>query len=79
MAYTLETFGVEQVQTYRKVFADAFGSLELYPEMGRVHSSLPKKHRSYQAGKHVIFYLIKGKKILVSRILHERRHFANHL
>lgn len=77
LAYTIENWGIAQLEKYKCVLDIAFRRLEQNPNIGRI--SLPPDFRSFQAGGHVIFYRIDETSIHIVRILHSRMDFTRHL
>lgn len=72
LQYTLETWGEKQVYVYRAVIDKALLTIQQNPEIGHQRPDISKKHRSFPAGQHVIFYRADQSRLYVSRILHER-------
>lgn len=75
LQYTLETWGKQQRDTYRKLFSEAFRKLARYPGMGRGRNEISQSLRSYPVGSHVIFYSVTeaADGIVVHRIFHGSR------
>jgi len=76
---TLETWGENQVYVYRAVFDKALQTIQQNPQIGHRKIEISKEHRTFPAGRHVIFYRIASNAIYVSRILHERMDYRRSL
>jgi toxin ParE1/3/4 len=79
LRYTGETWGQEQLLSYRDKLDDAFVLLEQNPRLGHRSPELPETHRLYFVGVHVVVYRIRAKAIEVLRILHQRMSITQHL
>lgn len=71
-SYTETTWGTKQRNLYLKKLDKAFHTLASSPKKGRTRNEITKGLYSYPEGKHVIFYIIKGKSFVIVDILHER-------
>src|SRR5271157_3790288 len=71
-SYTLETWGHDQAVRYVDDLEACCRKLADNPEMGRACDHIRPGLRRMEHGRHVLFYRIEGKGILVSRILHQR-------
>lgn len=72
LQYTFQTWGEQQMNIYRAVIDKALLTIRQNPEIGHRRPELSKNHRSFPAGRHVIFYRVASNRLYVSRILHER-------
>ena len=70
--YTKNNWGSDQYKKYLKSFYDCFDNLVQSPLIGKQRDEIYKDLRSYNNGKHVIFYMIKNNDIIIVDILHER-------
>ena len=70
--YTLRTWGQDQAIRYVDDLEACCRKLADNPEMGRACDHVRPGLRRMEHGRHVLFYRIEGKGILVSRILHQR-------
>lgn len=71
LQYTLQTWGEKQMYVYRAVIDKALLIIQQNSEIGHQRPEISKKHRSFPAGQHVIFYRSDQRAVYVSRILHE--------
>jgi toxin ParE1/3/4 len=79
LQYTLETWGEDQVYVYRAVFDKALLTIQKNPQIGHRKTELSTEHRTFPAGRHIIFYRITQNAIYVSRILHERMDYGRNM
>ena len=70
--HTKNNWGSDQYKKYLKSFYDCFGKLVQSPLVGKKRDEIHKNLRSYNNGKHVIFYMIKNNDIIILDILHAR-------
>ncbi len=78
-AYTVETWGLEQAQTYVRALNRAFITLAKKPELGRLYDEVYEGLRVYPSGRHLVFYFVTNNGIDVVRVLHERMDIRSHL
>lgn len=81
LTYTIETWGIKQFHTYRKLIEDSIERIGKEPETGlsRKREELFPGCRSYPFGKHIIFYRINPNWVEVVRILHQRMEYGSHI
>lgn len=78
--FSIETFGVQQANIYRKTLVFAINQLGKTPEIGREYIAIKGQMLSrYRFKGHTIFFYPIDKKIIVIRILGNRMDFINHL
>jgi toxin ParE1/3/4 len=77
--YTSEAWGGVQTKEYMATLETAFLNLLDNPKLGRKRQRLPKGYFSFTVSRHVIFYRIVKKQILIVRILHHSMDVASHL
>ena len=70
--YTLHTWGQDQAVRYVDDLEACCQKLAENPELGRACDYVRPGLRRMEHGRHVLFYRIPAKGILVSRILHQR-------
>ena len=70
--YTLRTWGHDQAVRYVDDLEACCRRLADNPELGRACDHVRPGLRRMEHGRHVLFYRIGAKGILVSRILHQR-------
>ena len=71
-AYTLRTWGQDQAIRYIDDLEECCRKLADNPELGRACDHVRPGLRRMEHGRHILFYRIEAKGILVSRILHQR-------
>ena len=79
LRYTGETWGQQQLLTYRDKVNDALQAIGRNPQLGHSRADLPPTHRGYLVGSHIIVYRIDADSIGVARILHQRMSMAKHV
>jgi toxin ParE1/3/4 len=78
LQYTLEQWGMRQMDIYEGMLMDALHRLQNSPEIGYSVSLNDSIYKAFRIGKHVIFYRASADTLLVLRILHERMDRARH-
>ena len=63
--YTIEKWGVEQLESYLNALASRFEWLASNPLLGRERNDVHKGYRSYPEGSHVVFYIAQGDSIAI--------------
>ena len=79
LRYTGETWGPDQLQTYRDKIDDALQAIGRNPQIGHRRDDLPATHLVYLVGSHVIVYRTGTDSIGVARILHQRMSLGRHV
>jgi len=77
--YTQQRWGKNQRNHYLKMIDDCFYALCDSPKLGHIRPEIHHALRSHQAGKHVIFYIIKQDDIVIVNVLHEKMEPNKHL
>jgi len=75
--YTEACFGTKQAIKYVSEFETVFQRLIQNPKIGRNRIEIKEGLRSYNKGRHVIFYRIQKSHIRIVRLLHERKDLKN--
>jgi toxin ParE1/3/4 len=71
-AFTLEHWGADQADRYLSELASCFQRIADMPASGRSASQVRSDLRRIEHGRHVVFYRLQPKGILVSRIVHQK-------
>lgn len=79
LRYTGETWGKNQLLTYRDKLDKALQAISNNIQLGHPHVDLPATHRTYLVGSHMIVYRTDMDNIGVVRILHQRMNLKNHI
>ena len=79
LRYTGETWGENQLLTYRDKINDALQAIGHNPQLGHRRDDLPSTHQAYLVGSHVIVYRTREDSVAVVRILHQRMSLAKHV
>jgi toxin ParE1/3/4 len=69
--YTIETWGLAQLETYLMGFNNRFQWLADNPLAGRERNDVHPGYRSYPEGSHVIFYIINDDRVDIIGIPHK--------
>lgn len=69
--YTIETFGLEQLETYLKGLNRRFQWLADNPLAGRERNDIHPGYRSYPEGGHLIFYIVNDHQVEIIGIPHK--------
>ena len=78
--FSIEKFGVQQANIYRRALISTMNQLSRTPEIGREYIAIKGQMLSrYRFKAHTIFFYFIDKKIVVIRILGNRMSFINHL
>ena len=77
--YTMDTWGEEQVSTYLSQLEQRFEWLTQNPRSGKKRDDVKEGYRSFQEGRHVIFYRISEVGIEVIGIPHQSEDIEHHL
>jgi toxin ParE1/3/4 len=70
--YTLNTWGQDQTVSYIDGLEARCRQLANKPELGRACDQVRSGLRRMEYGRHVLFYRVEAKGIVISRILHQR-------
>jgi toxin ParE1/3/4 len=71
--YTLNTWGQDQTVSYLDGLEACCRQLANKPELGRACDQVRSGLRRMEYGRHVLFYRVEAKGIVISRILHQRK------
>jgi toxin ParE1/3/4 len=77
--YTNETWGLEQRDRYLGQLFAGFEEIRRSPETGRSRDEVDKGLRSRRIQKHIAYYFVTRKTVIVVGILHERMDPSRHL
>ena len=78
-AYTLQSWGRVQADTYLDKIELAFNQLLDNPKIGRERPDIKDGYRCLNIEKHILFYKIAKTEIHILGVLHSRMDIANHL
>ena len=70
--YTRERWGDEQRRRYLTQLDSCFKRLAKDPRSGRACDEIRPGYWRHRQGRHVVFYEVTGKMVVIVRILHER-------
>ena len=76
--YSITTFGIEQAQKYVIDLHDTFELLADNPKLGRNCSYIKKHYRKHEHQRHIIYYKVVEKGILIARVLGEKQNQIQH-
>lgn len=78
--YGFETFGAAQAEHYNAGLRSSVEIAASFPLIGRLYQTeTGDVFRSYNSGRHMIFYRVESDRLLVVRILHSSMDFDRHL
>jgi len=77
--YTETQWGGAQRRKYLEALDNRFSVLAEAPDLGRPRDELGDGYRSFQEGRHLIFYKRTPTGIIVIRVLHESMDTARHI
>ena len=77
--YTEQAWGRAQRKKYLKSIVARFGWIAKNPLLGKTRDDIKSGYRSYQEGKHVVFYIIDGDAVHIIGVLHENMDSGRHL
>jgi len=77
-SYAIDYWGKGQAEIYLALIEQAVDAIVENPELGRPCDEVQRGCRKYLVGSHLLFYRIKGKTILVARVLHGRMNAERH-
>ena len=79
LRYTGKNWGRNQLLIYRDKLDEAMKTIGHNPNLGHGSPELPKTHRLYYVGSHVVVYRTQGETISVVRVLHQRMSLVRHV
>jgi toxin ParE1/3/4 len=79
LRHTGKEWGQDQLIVYRNKLTESFDVIRQHSQIGHQTDELPKTHRLYFVGSHVIVYRTLGQIISVVRILHQRMSLTKNL
>lgn len=79
LRYTGETWGKQQLLTYRDKIDNALQAIGQNPQLGHHRDDLPPTHQAYLIGSHVIIYRERSDDVAIVRILHQRMSLVKHI
>jgi toxin ParE1/3/4 len=71
--YSYRHWGEAQADRYLDLLVSSLQHCVQHPEAGRDRAELRLGYRSLRAGKHIIFYTVTDKHVIVQRVLHGNR------
>jgi toxin ParE1/3/4 len=78
LRFTGETWGQNQLFTYRDKINDALQANGHNPQLGHRRDDLPATHLAYLVGSLIIIYRANSSSIGIVRILHQRMSLGRH-
>lgn len=69
--YTKKTWGDKQKIFYISKLRQSFSKACINHQLGKVRNDLYPKLQALQSQKHIFFYLIRGDKLYIVRVLHQ--------
>jgi toxin ParE1/3/4 len=78
-AYTAQQWGAVQADQYLHDIDREIQGLLKFPEMGVPCDSVRTNYRALHVKSHLVFYLHKGQRLEIVRVLHESMNVKSHL
>ena len=77
--YTVDTWSEQQADKYYSLLTAAFCEIASNPfDIGEPYDIILPGLRAYHAGRHMVFYTLRGGRVLIVHILHEKTDYARH-
>ena len=73
LIYTLDRWGEEQAERYLQDLTDCFNLIAHNPGLGRTCEALFPNLKRIEQGRHVLFYRVEEKQVVIVRVLHQSR------
>jgi len=77
--YTIDTWGLDQLESYLRSLDSRFEWLAENPLAGRERNDVHRGYRSFPEGSHVIFYVVSGDYVDIIGIPHKSMDIGPHL
>ena len=77
--YTERKWTPAQAKTYLGLLARGFAQLARRPKLGKTREDIAPGYRSLPVGRHLIFYRLDGKTVVIVRVLHQSMDSRLHL
>ena len=77
--YSDEARGRAQADKYLREIKFALDRLAQDHDLGRERAEIRSEYKSYDVGRHVVFFTLSASTLDVIRILHQRMDFETHL
>jgi toxin ParE1/3/4 len=74
-----QQWGEAQTQVYIDQLEQAILTLQENPHIGIVCDEIREGYGKYHINRHMVFYRVTPKKIVIVRVLHDRMDFTQHL
>ena len=80
-SYTVDTWSEDQADKYYTTLIKAFNYISSSPyRVGKSYDEIILGLRGYHIRHHMVFYIIQANgRVLIARVLHERRDYKRHL
>ncbi len=77
--YTAKQWSKEQANKYYNDIFSVIDRICQKPDTGQTIDDIKKGHRRTNVKSHMIIYKVKGTKVYIDRILHQKMDIENHL
>ena len=77
--YSKSKWGARRALAYPRQISTAIAMVAAYPDLGPILEDLQNSYRKRAVGSHVIFYLPRGDRTEIVRILHQNMDVDSHL
>lgn len=70
--YTFEAWSEKQADKYYKVLIETCDKIAQAPDIGKTYDAIGNGILGFRINRHIIFYRIAAKQIIILRILHQQ-------
>lgn len=77
--YTERKWTASQAKAYLGLIAECFAQLARRPRLGKPREDVARGYRSLPVGRHLVFYRVSGRAVIVIRVLHQSMDASLHL
>lgn len=77
--YTAEQWSKEQANKYYNEIFSTISKICEIADIGKTIDEIKKGHRKTNVKSHIIIYKVKGTKVFIDRILHQKMDIEKHL
>lgn len=77
--FTFETWGAEKANRYLEQLDLGFHQLSRNPKLGKPCDDIRTGYRCLHLNRHIAYYRLQARHIIIVRVLHERMDIGQHL
>ena len=79
LSYTAEMWGERQAYEYKNLINKALAAIEQILNIGYAKADLNGEIMCFSAGRHLLFYKVRGQAVHILRVLHDSMDYARHV